>query len=46
MRSATLRRHLAVLALAAGLLAACVPVTVHVTFPQDRLDDAAGQIVA
>jgi len=31
--------------LAAALAAACVPVTVNVTFPQQKLDDAASQIV-
>jgi uncharacterized protein YdbL (DUF1318 family) len=36
--------HVGVLALALGL-AACVPVTVNVTFPQQKLDDAASQIV-
>ena len=34
----------AVLALAVGL-AACVPVTVNITFPQEKLDDAASKIV-
>ena len=29
----------------AAALAACVPVTVNVTFPQQKLDDAASQIV-
>jgi uncharacterized protein YdbL (DUF1318 family) len=29
----------------AAVLAACVPVTVNITFPQEKLDDAAGQIV-
>ncbi len=29
----------------AACLAACVPVTVNVTFPQQKLDDAASQIV-
>jgi uncharacterized protein YdbL (DUF1318 family) len=29
----------------AGVLAACVPVTVNITFPQEKLDDAASQIV-
>lgn len=33
------------LALAGVSLAACVPVTVNVVFPQERLDDAASQIV-
>ena len=44
MRGPRLGLTLAV-ALAAGLLAACVPVTVNVNFPQERLDDAASQIV-
>ena len=39
------RRGLLVAALTAGTLAACVPVTVNVTFPQEKLDDAASQIV-
>ena len=34
-----------VVVLAAALAAACVPVTVNVTFPQQKLDDAASQIV-
>jgi uncharacterized protein YdbL (DUF1318 family) len=33
------------LMLATVLLAACVPVTVNINFPQDKLDNAAGQIV-
>lgn len=46
MSSTRLSRELvAALALVAGTLAACVPVTVNVTFPQERLDDAASQIV-
>jgi uncharacterized protein YdbL (DUF1318 family) len=39
-----LGRLVGVLALGA-LLAACVPVTVNITFPQEKLDDAASQIV-
>jgi uncharacterized protein YdbL (DUF1318 family) len=38
-------RPLVALALAVGVLGACVPVTVNVTFPQEKLDDAANQIV-
>lgn len=41
-RGAARRKILAVLVLA---LAACVPVTVNIHFPQDKLDSAAGQIV-
>jgi uncharacterized protein YdbL (DUF1318 family) len=37
-------RHVGVLVLAA-VLVACVPVTVNITFPQEKLDDAASQIV-
>jgi uncharacterized protein len=37
-------RHIGVAALLA-VLPACVPVTVNVTFPQQKLDDAARQIV-
>ena len=40
----TLYRGLVVV-LVATALAACVPVTVNVTFPQQKLDDAASQIV-
>lgn len=36
--------HVGTLVLAA-VVAACVPVTVNITFPQDKLDNAAGQIV-
>jgi uncharacterized protein YdbL (DUF1318 family) len=36
---------LMVLALAGATLAACVPVTVNITFPQEKLDSAASQIV-
>jgi len=36
--------HIGVAALVT-VLAACVPVTVNVTFPQQKLDDAASQIV-
>ena len=31
--------------MAAALAAACVPVTVNINFPQEKLDDAASQIV-
>jgi uncharacterized protein len=39
-----LGRHVGVLVLAAALVA-CVPVTVNITFPQEKLDNAASQIV-
>jgi uncharacterized protein YdbL (DUF1318 family) len=39
-----LGRQVGVLALAA-VFAACVPVTVNITFPQEKLDNAASQIV-
>ena len=45
MIATRLAAPLVALALAASVLAACVPVTVNVTFPQEKLDDAAGQIV-
>jgi uncharacterized protein YdbL (DUF1318 family) len=35
----------AILMPVAAILAACVPVTVNVNFPQEKLDDAASQIV-
>jgi uncharacterized protein YdbL (DUF1318 family) len=38
-----LSHHAALLGLA-GLLAACVPVTVNISFPQDKLEGAARQI--
>jgi uncharacterized protein len=44
MRKMRSRPRLGILALA-GVLVACVPVTVNVTFPQQKLDDAASQIV-
>lgn len=44
MKRALVGRRVSVLVLAAAL-AACVPVTVNVTFPQQKLDDAASQIV-
>jgi uncharacterized protein YdbL (DUF1318 family) len=44
MRQVGLGRHVGALVLA-GSLAACVPVTVNVTFPQEKLDNAADQIV-
>jgi uncharacterized protein YdbL (DUF1318 family) len=43
MRGNHLSRRLALLGLA-GLLAACVPVTVNISFPQDKLEGAARQI--
>jgi uncharacterized protein YdbL (DUF1318 family) len=45
MGSARLGRRVAVLGFAAVVLGACVPVTVNLTFPQEKLDDAASQIV-
>jgi uncharacterized protein YdbL (DUF1318 family) len=36
-------RHLAIVVLA-GMLAACVPVTVNVNFPQEKIEGAAGSI--
>jgi uncharacterized protein YdbL (DUF1318 family) len=39
------RGIVAAFALVSGALSACVPVTVNVNFPQERLDDAASQIV-
>jgi uncharacterized protein YdbL (DUF1318 family) len=44
MKRALVGRRVSVLVLAAAV-AACVPVTVNVTFPQQKLDDAASQIV-
>ena len=44
MKPARAGRRVSVLVLWATL-AACVPVTVNVTFPQQKLDDAASQIV-
>jgi uncharacterized protein YdbL (DUF1318 family) len=44
MTQVGLGRQLRVLVLAASV-AACVPVTVNVTFPQEKLDHAADQIV-
>ena len=43
--STHLGRLFLVVALAVGLVVACVPVTVNVNFPQEKLDDAANQIV-
>src|SRR5262245_7380769 len=37
--------RVATLALAFATAGACVPVTVNITFPQEKLDDAASQIV-
>jgi uncharacterized protein YdbL (DUF1318 family) len=44
MKRALVGRRVSVLVLAVAV-AACVPVTVNVTFPQQKLDDAASQIV-
>lgn len=38
-------RWLVLLAVPVAALAACVPVTVNINFPQEKLDAAAGQIV-
>lgn len=43
--TASLARRSLLAVPAAWILAACVPVTVNITFPQERLDSAAGQIV-
>ncbi len=40
-----LGRCLRILTLVVALAAACVPVTVNINFPQEKLDDAASQIV-
>jgi uncharacterized protein YdbL (DUF1318 family) len=45
MRRIGLSRRAGALALATAAFAACIPVTVNVTFPQQKLDDAASQIV-
>jgi uncharacterized protein YdbL (DUF1318 family) len=45
LRSTRLARHVVVVTLAVTALAACVPVTVNITFPQEKLDDAASKIV-
>jgi uncharacterized protein YdbL (DUF1318 family) len=45
MEPARFGRHLGLLALTAAIVAACVPVTVNITFPQEKLDNAASQIV-
>jgi uncharacterized protein YdbL (DUF1318 family) len=45
MRTARLTRDLGAITLIAAVLVACVPVTVNITFPQEKLDDAASQIV-
>jgi uncharacterized protein YdbL (DUF1318 family) len=40
-----MRRRLGLpIAVTAGLLAACVPVTVNVNFPQEKIESAAGQL--
>lgn len=44
MRKIGLGRQIGVLVVAA-VFAACVPVTVNITFPQEKLDDAASKIV-
>jgi uncharacterized protein len=45
MRNMGFGRRAGVLALVTAAFAACIPVTVNVTFPQQKLDDAASQIV-
>jgi uncharacterized protein len=45
MRTSHCARAVGVLALILTSVAACVPVTVNITFPQEKLDDAASQIV-
>ena len=45
MRTARLTRDLGGITLIAAVRVACVPVTVNITFPQEKLDDAASQIV-
>jgi len=45
MRTACLARDLGAIALMVAVIVACVPVTVNITFPQEKLDDAASQIV-
>jgi uncharacterized protein len=45
MRTWYLGRQVGAVALAAALVAACVPVTVNINFSQEKLDDAASQIV-
>jgi uncharacterized protein len=45
MRTPHLTRPVGALALILTSAAACVPVTVNITFPQEKLDDAASQIV-
>lgn len=45
MAARSARRPLWRFALGAWLAAACVPVTVNITFPQEKLDSAASQIV-
>ena len=45
VRTLRLARDAGTLALILAVIAACVPVTVNITFPQEKLDDAASQIV-
>jgi hypothetical protein len=45
MRTSRLAFYVAAPALAFATVAACVPVTVNINFPQEKLDDAASQIV-
>ncbi|MGH7265738.1 MAG: DUF1318 domain-containing protein [Candidatus Rokuibacteriota bacterium] len=44
MSASTMRRLGVPMTVAAALLAACVPVTVNVNFPQERIESAAGQL--
>jgi uncharacterized protein YdbL (DUF1318 family) len=45
MKRTRVDRYLGILVLTFVLAAACVPVTVNISFPQEKLDDAASQIV-
>ena len=45
MRIAYLARDGGALAVVMAMIVACVPVTVNINFPQEKLDDAASQIV-
>jgi uncharacterized protein len=45
MRISHLARNGGALAVIGAMIVACVPVTVNITFPQEKLDDAASQIV-
>jgi uncharacterized protein YdbL (DUF1318 family) len=45
MRISHLARNGGALAVIGAMIVACVPVTVNITFPQEKLDDAASKIV-